>query len=190
MFINTLKFIFQCYVQLFRPSDRQTSAPLPFDFIPMHEGTELTRKRQRNDLQLDLLRNLQAKLNQQKQPEPNSQESLACASGYHANTFNTNAVEEKPINNEYIPNVWEANHQYLDKKTVKMQQQDHVPNLNFSCPNLTSQTINYNQYIISPQETLKIPENLIELIDPQYNPNKLISSPGLDLEGWKMKNSF
>lgn len=191
-FIKNLKLFFQCFIQLYQQSDKKTSDPLPFDFIPLHDGTGINRKRHRNEPKLDLLRHLQAKLNQPKKTEPNYQDTLACAPGYQPNIFDTNVVEQKPNNNGYIPNVWEATNQYFDPKTVKMQQQEPVaspPNLNFQCPNLTSQTINYNQYIISSQENLKIPENLSELIDPQYNPNRLISTI-LDIESLKMRNSF
>lgn len=54
-------------------------------------------------------------------------------------------------------------------------------NFNVQCPNLGSQIINYNQYIISPTESRNIPENLSELIDPQYNPSTFLSGPLLDL---------
>lgn len=76
---------------------------------------------------------------------------------------------------DYIPNVREP------LQNLRLQQPDPSVNFNFQCPNLSSQTINYNQIIISPTESRNIPENLNELIDPQYNPSKFPSGPLLDL---------
>lgn len=78
---------------------------------------------------------------------------------------------------DYIPNV----RQPVKAQTRRLQQTDPTLNFNFQCPNLSSQTINYNQIIISPTESRNIPENLNELIDPQYNPSTFISGPLLDL---------
>lgn len=119
---------------------------------------------------------------QQSTPSPQLY-SQAGAAGYTSNNFGTNTFEQQNIN--YNQNNCQANYQNFDQQQnwnlypdttlyvnqnqlqFNLQTQPQPTNFNYQFTNL------YNNHQYMTQDSINIPENLSELIDPKINVTEL-----------------
>lgn len=121
---------------------------------------------------------------QQSTPSPQFY-SQGGAAGYTANNFATNTFEGQQ-NINYIQNNCQVNYQnfdqqqnwnlypqnnsYLNQNQQQFNLQPESTNVNYPLPYM------YNQYVMTQQDSMNIPENLSELIDPKMNVTELSGS--------------
>lgn len=113
---------------------------------------------------------------QQSTPSPQLY-SQGGAAGYTVNNFATNTFQGQQ-NMNYIQNNCQVNYQNFDQQ----QNWNLYPNgsyLNQQQFNVQQETINpypynmYNPYVMTQQDSMNIPENVSELIDPNMNVTEL-----------------
>lgn len=101
------------------------------------------------------------------------------AAGYTSNNFTTNTFEQQNMN--YIQNNCQTNYQNFDQQqnwnlypdNLYLNQNQQQFNLQSQPTNFNYQFTNhYNQYM-TQQDSMNIPENLSELIDPKINVTEL-----------------
>lgn len=116
---------------------------------------------------------------QQSTPSPQLY-SQAGAAGYTSNNFGTNTFDQQNMN--FIPNNCQGNYQNFDQQqnwnlypdTLYLNQNQQQFNLQTQTTNFNYQfPSQYNNQYMTQQDSMNIPENLSELIDPKINVTEL-----------------